>query len=98
VQGAGESAGGFEVGWRGSGGGATAEGDISERLVDGNGGGAYKTQTVGGLELLSGTGVPLPELLLVTWEGIAEDMLSVSFVFVFVVVVFGLKLSGRDES
>jgi hypothetical protein len=37
--------------------------------------GAYKTQTVGGLWVLSGTGVPLPEELLVTWVGSAEDML-----------------------
>jgi hypothetical protein len=34
----------------------------------------YKTQTVGGLWVLSGTGVPLPEPL-VNWVGSADDML-----------------------
>lgn len=44
------------------------------RLEDGIGD-AYKTQTVGGLEGLSGTGVPLPESLKTCW-GIAEDMVA----------------------
>ena len=44
----------------------------------------YKTQTVGGLCVLSGTGVPLPEELLVTWVGSAEDMLSLLLVLILV--------------
>jgi len=37
---------------------------------------AYKTQTVGGLEGLSGTGVPLLESSLKICRGIAEDMVA----------------------
>ena len=36
---------------------------------------SYKTQTVGGLDGLLGTGVPLPESLKTCW-GIAEDMVA----------------------
>ena len=34
--------------------------------------------------MLSGTGVPLPEELLVTWVGSAEDMLSLLLVLILV--------------
>lgn len=67
MQGVGEGAGGGEVGGGGAGGGAAAGREVSGLGWVGNGNwregrrGAYKTQTVGGLEGLLGTGVPLLE-------------------------------------
>lgn len=79
MEGAAEIAGGGEVGGGGSGGGAAAGWvlvELRERMRKAGGGYAYKTQTVGGLEGESGTGVPLLDELFKTWVGIAEDMVE----------------------